>query len=1292
MNSRQTILLLAALAFRSTVMSQVPSSLGRAVGGPAPAVVIPYEGAEALLQLRFDGAVHPEETPDLPIFAERIPLPGPGRLQAVFQSVVYEPLVLPEGFEGAAAIPYEMGLSVRTEQERRTHAGWISFVPIRRTGSGGYERVVSFTLRLSFEPQTSPPVLRGGNTYTSVLSTGNWYKIAVERTGVHRLDYAFLKNELGIPVDDIDPRQIRLFGYGGGILPEVVGAARPDDLPETAIHIAGEADGRFHPEDYLLFYGEGPDALTYDPVSQNFRVDINHYETRNYYFLQTGGGTGARVQDLQAGVPGSYQTAAFDEVVHYEQDRYNLQHDWVYGQGAGQSFYGDYFKVKTEGDYSEVLQVPGIVPGEPARLSAVFAARVSNVGGSSRFSVTANGETFSSATFSTTKGGSTDTYAHQQSVSGIFTPVDGELDITLEFSRPDNNFNEGWLDFITLNLRRQLRMTTGQLAFRDTRSAAYPTARYDLDDTPAQAEIWDVTDPRAPVRPFLRRSGDRLSFDSPAAGVVRAFIAFDRNGDFPPVTAVGAIPNQNLHGFDGVDMAIVHHAEFSEQAARLARHRESHSGLTVALVEVGQLYNEFSSGRKDATAIRDFARMLYDRNPERFRSLLLFGDGSFDARDIYGLGGDFVPVYETPHSLSPIYSFPSDDYFALLDPEEGGDLNTGALDIGVGRFPVKTAEEARLVVDKVIHYDTHAGSLRDWRNRVVFVGDDEDGNLHTGDADDIAVHIGAKNPNLNIDKVYLDAFPQEATFGGVRVPLATDAINNSIFKGILAMVFLGHGGSKGWTQERVLKIEDILSWDNQDRLPIIITATCSFSGYDDPSFTSAGEQAFLNGRGGAIALYTTVRPVFASANKKLTEAAVDTLFYKFDHAKPGFGEVLRLSKNKSGNASNSRKFTLLGDPAQQLALPVYNIVTTELNGIPVDTGRTDTLRALQKVTVAGEIRDDFGNLLTDFNGIVYPTVFDKKVVYQTLAQDAGSPLFNFDLQKNVVFKGRASVREGRFRFTFIVPRDIDYNYGIGKISYYAADESRLSDAAGQYRQINVGGSDTAAVSDGEGPEVEVYLNNENFVFGGITNENPVLLVHLSDDNGINVIGNSVGHDLAGVLDQDTRNTYLLNDFYEAAVDDYTRGTVRYPLYKIPAGRHEIKVRAWDVANNPAEGLTEFVVASSEKAALRQVLNYPNPFTTQTCFQFEHNQAGFDLDVSVHIYTISGRLIKTLQERIFSTSHRLGLGDCIQWDGRDDFGDALAKGVYLYKVRIRAMHGGGAEVTAESDFEKLVILR
>jgi peptidase C25-like protein len=740
-------------------------------------------------------------------------------------------------------------------------------------------------------------------------------------------------------------------------------------------------------------------------------------------------------------------------------------------------------------------------------------------------------------------------------------------------------------------------------------------------------------------------------------------------------------------------MAIIYPAAFKEEAERLAQHRSEYSNLKIAMVNVEQLYNEFSSGRKDAGAIRDFARMMLDRSPEDFKSLLLFGDGSFDSRDLYKLGGDFIPVYETAHSTSPIYAFPTDDFYALLSDNEGGNINFGSLDIGVGRLPVKDVEEARAVVNKIIHYDTNPTSLRDWRNRITFVADDEDNNLHIGDTDDIAQYLSNKNPNLNVDKIYLDAFPQVSTPGGTRIPLANDALNNNIFKGTLTVTFLGHGGPKGWTQERILQIEDILSWQNMDRMPLIITATCSFTVYDNPAFTSAGELALLNEKGGAIGLFTTVRPVFASANERLTRQSMDTLFNKLNNERPTLGEVLRIGKNKTGDQSNSRKYLLIGDPSQQLALPNYNVTTTKVNGHDISNGIIDTIQALQKVTIEGEIHDDFGNIVSNFNGVVYPTIFDKNVQYRTLSQDAGSPSFDFDLQKNVIFKGRASVSAGKFQYTFVVPKDIDYTFGDGKISYYAADEALHDDAAGNYQEVVVGGTDPNALADSRGPKVEVFMNDENFVFGGITDKNPALLVKLEDDNGINVVGNSIGHDLAGVMDKNSQVTYKLNDYYEAALDDYTKGEVRYPLYSLAEGRHEIKVTAWDIANNAAEGFTEFLVVTSEEMALRHVLNYPNPFTTSTCFMFEHNQSiGVELDVLVQIYTISGRLIKTLEERIISEGSRLGNDNCIRWNGRDDYGDPLGKGVYLYKVKVRSANTGDTVLKGESEFEKLVILK
>lgn len=1279
-------LLLAALAFAAP-----PSVVQRTLQWSNEKMVLPYEDStEPISLLGFDGAVYRPEHGSFPVYTERFAVPTFGTFSASIGNMVFEAFdKMPSADD--AAITEQITISTSLEQDRTDYFGRVNFVPIRKVGQGRYERLVSFELRIDFSPLPQPGSARGGNTYSSVLSEGDVYKFSVKETGVYKLDFDFLKNKLGIPLESIDPRTLKLYGNGGGILPELADAPRADDLVENAIEIIGEADGKFDAEDYILFYGQGADIWYFSNEKQTFSNPKNFYDEQNFYFIKTGGANGLRVQNQPSLSGATYSTNTFSDFIRYENERYNLLHDWIYGQGSGRQFFSDYYKVKTDDDFSEELQLPNLLPNEPIKLSASFAARIAQ-SNNANYTITANGKNMTSGNFGKTNGGTTDTYASIVGITDEFNPGASTLDIQLKFNRPDNPFNEGWLDYIELNLRRQLLMAGDQMHFRDIRSMGNSVSRFTLGNATPELTIWDVTNPLQPKRQEASLSGNELSFGA-ATDTLVEFIAFGKTG-YLQAEVVGKIENQNYHGIDGVDMAIVYHKDFTAQAERLAEHRRQFNGLNVAIVDVEKLYNEFSSGRKDATAIRDFARMLYDRNSERFKALLLFGDASFDSRDIYKLGGDYVPTLETPLSVSPIFSYPTDDYFALLSDGEGQNLSTGSLDIAVGRLPVKDEGEAKGVVDKIIQYDIEPQNLRDWRNRITFVGDDEDNNLHTGDADHIAVKVAEKNTNLNIDKVYLDAFPQVSTSGGPRVPLATEAINNNIFKGALAMVYLGHGGTRGWTQERVLKIEDILSWRNLEKMPIIITATCSFAGYDDPATTTAGELCLLNEKGGAIALYTTVRPVFANSNAELTEKAVDTLFYKLNNQRPTIGEVLRLSKNKLGNDSNTQKFTLLGDPMQKLALPNHQVVTTKVNDHLLSDPEKliDTIKAFQKVTIEGEVHDDAGKLLTNFNGVVYPTIYDKSIKYRTLGQDAGSPLFDFDLQKNIIFKGRASVTGGKFKFTFVVPKDIDYNFGTCKLSYYAADEGTMEDAAGNYRSIIVGGTDDNALADNKGPEVEVFMNNESFVYGGVTSKDPVLLVKLADDNGINVIGNSVGHDLAGILDDNSQNTYNLNDFYEAALDDHTKGEVRYPFYSLAEGRHQIKIQAWDIANNPAEGYTEFVVASSEGVALKHVLNYPNPFTTATCFMFEHNQAGQELDVMVQIYTVSGRLIKTLEERIISTGYRLGNGECIQWDGRDDYGDPLAKGVYLYKVKVRSANTGDVLLEGESDFEKLVILK
>lgn len=1251
-------------------------------------------GGERYEQWRFSGAVISDEAPDLPYFIRRFPLTADARLRVEVLEARYE------AFDRRpSANDDRLGESLRiqrsVERSGRQYFGKIAFVPIVQRGSR-FERLVEVSLRIT--PETAPPRIstRGpDNTRQSVLGEGQIYKIAVAQEGIHRLSYDFLKDELGLDVDNIDPRRLQVLGNGGGMLPENVDAERIDDLAENPILVAGEEDGSFDPDDYLLFYAQGPDNWLYDEAQDRFEYRKNIYDTRNYYFIKVGSANGRRIQTRPSLSGAAFTTDSFEDLIRFEEDRLNLLHEWrPLAQGSGPRWYNRHFKNQREYRFPALFEFPGLDSGAPVTVEAEMALRATTA---SRFTVVVNGQAFNSdraGAVSQLSGSFANeiSYAHAARARRQLTLNQPTLDLVVRYPHPQgiNDGSEGWLDYIQVRARRALVLNDGQLFFRDTRTLNYPSAAFQVRNADEQTRIWDITNPVEPREQEVNRNGDQLQFGV-STERLRQFVVFQVNGNLPPPEAVGVIENQNLHAIDEVDMIILTHPDFLDQAEKLAVHRRRHSGLEVSVVRTDQLYNEFSSGRVDPTAIRDFARMLFERS-DRFQYLLLMGDGSFDCRNIYELGTNFVPVYETD-SFNPIFSFPSDDYYALLN-DGGGNALSGALDIAVGRLPVKSVEEAESLVDKIINYETNPAGLGDWRNRVAFIADDQDGMIHNRQAEQIADTIGRRYPYLNIDKIYLDAYPQVATPGGTRFPAANEAINQSVFRGTLAMTYLGHGGSGGLAEERVLEIPDLLNWENFDRPPLLITATCSFAGYDDPAFVTAGEEAILNARGGAIALLTTVRAVFSNSNRALTEQVLRRLFERPGGQVQPIGEVMLRAKNQLtslGVLTNSRKFTLLGDPAMKVAQPDFQVRTTRINEKEAGPGMLDTLRALQRVTVEGEVLNAQGERFENFSGILYPTIFDKKIELRTLGQDNDSSPLPYDLQKNTIFKGRATVENGRFQFTFVVPKDINYQLGAGKISYYASDEQSLQDATGSFESVIIGGTDPNAATDEQGPLVEVFMNTEDFAFGGVTDESPTLLVTLEDDNGINVVGNSIGHDLEGFLDGDTQNAILLNDFYESDLDNYRRGTVRYPLEGLEEGRHSLRVKAWDVANNSAEGYTEFVVAASGEIALQHVLNYPNPFTDYTCFQFDHNLAGQELDVQVQIFTISGRMVKTLEQTIFSDG-AVRRDNCLEWDGRDDFGDPLARGVYLYKVKVRASNTGNNVLEGESEFEKLVLLK
>jgi hypothetical protein len=982
-------------------------------------------------------------------------------------------------------------------------------------------------------------------------------------------------------------------------------------------------------------------------------------------------GAGKQVQ-VAAPPPGpaSLTVTQFDDIRHHELEEINLL-------GSGREWYGEHFDIVTEQTFA--LDGPDILLTEEVKVRINAVARAS---AATNFQVSVNQTSIGSLQMAgTSLSSETLPYAQPDDEILSFTATADVKSITMQYNK-NNASAQAWLNFITLNARSPLTLSSNSLIFRDQRTVGAGNISEFRIAGAQNAVVWDITHPTNARIMNATMEGSTLKFTTNTDSL-KEFIVFTGQGNTPIVEGddVGPVPNQNLHGIQGRNYVIISHPDFISSARSLAAHRHDHDGLDTLVVTAGQIYNEFSSGKPDVSAIRDFLKMLYDRaasEEDMPKYVLLYGDGSYHNKGTDANNTNFILTYQSDNSLSPVSSFVTDDFFGLLDDNEGG--STGLMDIGVGRFPVSTEAQARNAMNKIISYD-QLDKMGDWRNTICFIGDDQDGNLHMRQAEELAEDVETNYPSFSVGKIYLDAYPQSTTSSGDRYPDVNEALSQRVNKGALIINYTGHGGENGLAHERILTINDIVSWQNRDKLPLFMTATCEFSRFDDYEHTSAGELVFLNPDGGGIALFSTTRLVYAGPNHALNIQFYKHVFTLDDQNRHyRLGDVMRLTKNNTSAGINKRNFTLLGDPAAVLAYPKNRIRVLTVNGTDI-TQATDTLKALGKVTITGWVEDELGNPMPSFNGIIYPTVYDKKSEIKTLSNDVDSPETNFSLRDRILYKGKASVNNGLFSVKFIVPKDISYNYDYGKLSFYAADN--LEDASGSSDRVIIGGSADSIADDAEGPEIQIFMNDENFVFGGMTDADPQLLVHVSDSNGINTIGSGIGHDLTAIIDQQTNQTIVLNDFYEADTDSYQSGKIRYPLKSLEAGQHHLKVKVWDVYNNSSEEYIEFVVNTESDLVLKHVLNYPNPFTTHTQFFFEHNQPDTDLDVLIQVFTVSGKLVKSIEQHVSSTGYRSAP---IDWNGLDDFGSRIGRGVYIYRVKVRTSLGQTAE-----KFEKLVIL-
>ena len=1147
----------------------------------------------------------------------------------------------------------------------------ISFIPLRKNKSTGkIEKLISFTLRVT---ETSPyknERTKVKYAKNSVLSSGKWVKIGILHSGIYKMTYSELQ-ELGFS----SPQNVRVFGNDAGELPLMNNEYRDDDLVENKI---------FKGSDYILFYAKGANTWTYSGEKEMFRMHKHSYSDTAYYFLtdkNTGFDNSIQTEN-QSTEPETFKLTSYDFYTHYENDEENIL-------GSGRIWIGNQFSYQLSQNFS--FTFPNLINNSEIKLNTSVVGRTS---------VT--------STFSFSQGNLNET---------VIISKCGEDDIDANYARENNSFYtysagssdninlnitynqgtasaEGWLNYITYNAKCELIFTNGQFGFRNKASVGLDNVtNFEVSNAGSGTTVWDITDSRLPRKINITNSGSISNFKIETDSL-REFIAFDGSTFYSPSTNTentGEISNQNLHSTSqNTDMIIITHPLFLSQAQEIAQIHESHDNMLVKVATIEQVYNEFSSGAPDVSAIRDYVRFVYEKSSYNLKYLLLMGDGSYDNKSYASNNSNFILTFQSKNSFNSNgnRTIATDDFFGFLDADEGGgnidQLKSYMLDVGIGRMPVKTPTEATDMVNKIYSY-LDPDNRSDWTNVLCFVGDDDDSNQHMGDVEEHSVKIDTLYPYFNIKKVYLDAYPQESTSAGESYPEAVIELNNRINKGALIVNYAGHGSPKTLAHERLVTINDINNWTNFEHLSLFITATCEFCRFDQKSdnfetATSAGERVFLSPNGGAIAMFTTTRVTLANANSTLNSKFYDYMFEDDEtDTRYRLGDIYRLGKNGYANSKNKLAVIFLGDPALQLAYGEQNIVTTSINGSDV-RNEQDTISALSKVTIAGEVQNKSGQLLTDFNGIIYPTVFDKSKLFKTLGnEDCG--VFTYFYQNNVLFKGRARVSNGIFSFTFIVPKDIYYNYGRGKISYYA--KSTLTDAKGYFNNFIVGGTSDNAQTDIDGPSIKLFLNDSSFINGGMTDQNPLIYAFLNDTNGINTAGSGIGHDITATLDDNTNQAFILNDYYEADLGSYQKGKVEYGLFKLEPGEHALKFKAWDVYNNSSEAELDFVVFESTEFTINRLFNYPNPFTTNTSFYFEHNQPGTELEVLLQIFTVSGKLVRTIQSQMVTTGFR---SEAISWDGLDDYGSPIGRGVYIYRVKVRTKSGKIVE-----KYEKLLIL-
>jgi hypothetical protein len=1069
----------------------------------------------------------------------------------------------------------------------------------------------------------------------SVLNSGKWVKIQVAEDGIYKLTAADLK-KMGF--SNLD--KVAVYGYGGWPLDEDFSTTYIDDVPEVAV---------WRSADYLLFYGKGPRKWEYSSSDKSFIHTNNPYSNYGYYFVSEKETTGRTMEKAASAAGATLQVTTFDDYVLHEEELVSVN-------SSGRELYGESFTSTLSRDFT--ISVPGITNDE-GKATLSFISR-----GNGTITMNVDGNALISGSVSVPS----DEYevARELYRERAWMADKGET-VKVNIGYSTTGHKNVHLNYFRLQMKRQLKVYDNYTFFRSL-SARGNASRFVIQGADASTLVFDVTDGVNPQQMETSLNGTELSFSIPASASLREFVVVKPSQIKAPVT-VGEVANQNLHALPQQDMIIIAQPNFTTQAERLAEAHRTKDNLTVRVVTPESIYNEFSSGTPDATAYRRFMKMFYDRKTSEAdapKYLLLFGDGSFDNRKLTSAWksvdmSNMLLTYQTENSLSS-QSYVIDDYFGFLDDADNKkSLQNKKLCLGIGRFPIRTVEQATQMVDKVISYmeNKNTGS---WKNNLCFMADDgsnTDGFMteHMEFADQLAGYVESEHPEFLVNKLYYDAYKKDMTAG--TYPDVRSGLQKLLKDGLLLFNYTGHGGTTALSDEKVLTQTDINQF-TYTHLPVWVTATCDFTRFDDLN-TSAGEDVFLNKSSGGIALFTTVRVAYSRPNFPINDNVIRNLFERNNGRRRTLGEVMQATKNTLSSVYKLG-FCLIGDPAVKMAYPEFGMKVTTVNGNSI------SFKALEKITVEGEVLDASGQLVTDFTGIVNPTVKDSKVTVTCLknSNKDDSPAFTFTDYPNTIFIGNDSVRNGKFSFTFTVPKDISYSNLQGKMNLYAVDTESGNEAQGNFDNFIVGGTSDTAETDTIGPEIRaLYLNDTTFVDGGQVNTTPYFVAELWDKSGVNITGSSVGHDMMLVIDESTVLSYNLNSYYELLLGEDGTGIVKFPIPALEPGKHTAEFWVWDILNNSTVRTFTFEVVEGLKPFLFDVIATPGIAREQVTFHLMHNRPESWMRVGIMVYDLAGRQLWKHEE---SGTSGLFENYTVSWDLTSG-GARMRPGVYIYRAAI-----------------------